>query len=206
MSHRKLIISAGILVFGGLFAWGALGFILVCCDPLHERAGQFGDFFGPLNVLFSSVAAGGAVYAVYLQTMELKEARKDRDDEVRFRKVEEAMTLHELALRKLEERRKALESEVPSFSDFYKEMGDVLGSLEKFRGPENPLIESYAEQTIKDRLKIRKHMEEISQRIQVIESISSQIEYDRLKKWMERNPELEQPMKDVFSPLPPIPI
>lgn len=54
------------------FVWAGIAY----CVEGSEKAGQFGDAFGVINALFSSLAAAGAVYAVILQRTELKEARR----------------------------------------------------------------------------------------------------------------------------------
>src|SRR5215217_3068682 len=71
----------------GLWKWVAGIFLLALClwsvcaffgfkaveNGWSEKAGQFGDLFGTINALFACVAAVGAVTAVLLQRVELKE-------------------------------------------------------------------------------------------------------------------------------------
>ena len=66
-------------------------------DP--ERAGQFGDFFGSVNALFTGLALAGVAYAVLLQHQELDAAKEQlqlaraeaKGGEEARRKSEEAM-------------------------------------------------------------------------------------------------------------------
>lgn len=59
-------------------------------DGMAER-GQFGDLFGAVNALFSGLAFGGVIYAIFLQRNELSLQRRELElTRVELRKAAEA--------------------------------------------------------------------------------------------------------------------
>ena len=89
-----------LFVFG---AWGIahlIAFVIWVLDPLNlEFIGQYGDFFGCLNTLFSGLAMVGAVYAVLLQRQSLEDfklenlnERRHQEELARVSKLEEICT------------------------------------------------------------------------------------------------------------------
>lgn len=60
----------------GWFCFGGIA-LLIHLSNLGEQLGQWGDSFGALNALFSSIAVIGAIYAVVLQQRELKLTREE---------------------------------------------------------------------------------------------------------------------------------
>jgi hypothetical protein len=52
---------------------------------IHERfpswtiSGTFGDTFGALNALFTGLAAGGAIYTLYIQQIQLRDAQQEQE-------------------------------------------------------------------------------------------------------------------------------
>jgi len=74
--HFKIWIGSAIAVASFGVLWGGIAY---CIDGL-DNAAKFGDSFGAINSIFSSLAAAGAVYAVILQRKELRESRKAAED------------------------------------------------------------------------------------------------------------------------------
>lgn len=76
-------------VLTGAFLFWALWFLLglagIHFDSL-DALDHFGGWFNVISSLFSSLALVGAIYAVYLQREELKEARLDRKEATRAHK------------------------------------------------------------------------------------------------------------------------
>ena len=72
----------GCLIFFALlgvvvFYFVAIGFLPYLLHKDPANAGTFGDSFGFINSLFSALAFAGVVYAIYLQTNELKAQRQE---------------------------------------------------------------------------------------------------------------------------------
>lgn len=69
-----------IVLFGAIALVWALFWVLVANVPMlngWSERGQFGDMFGALNALFSGLALGGVIYALYLQMQELALQREE---------------------------------------------------------------------------------------------------------------------------------
>lgn len=67
-----IFIAVGSILITFLVYW----FLILVLIPTWSERGQFGDAFGTLNTLVSSVALIGVVYALYLQQRQLKEMRR----------------------------------------------------------------------------------------------------------------------------------
>jgi hypothetical protein len=63
-----------ILFFIVAIIWGLSWCLIVNSEQLSKwsERGTFGDMFGAVNALFSGLAFAGVIYAIYLQTKELK--------------------------------------------------------------------------------------------------------------------------------------
>ena len=77
--HLKIGLLLALATWGGFVVLAAAVWILSDHkdSEIIGRLGQFGDSFGAINALFSSVAVAGAVYAVILQQQELKLTRQE---------------------------------------------------------------------------------------------------------------------------------
>src|SRR4051812_12720237 len=76
-----LYIMAAILLFSGAYwIWLEMGVRYFERYPAttdkYEKAGQYGDSFGRVNALFSGLAFAGVVFAIILQTIELRYQRE----------------------------------------------------------------------------------------------------------------------------------
>ena len=70
---KSTVIGLAVGLLGGILGILVLTLLLVPRNyAAPEKAGEFGDMFGVANALFSGVALIGAVFAVVLQTLELK--------------------------------------------------------------------------------------------------------------------------------------
>jgi hypothetical protein len=67
-----ILVAAGSILITFLVYW----FLVLFFIPTWSERGQFGDAFGALNTLVSSVALIGVVYALYLQQRQLHEMRR----------------------------------------------------------------------------------------------------------------------------------
>ncbi|MEZ5384985.1 MAG: hypothetical protein R3F13_05670 [Prosthecobacter sp.] len=74
-------------------AWTVLfliGFVVcVTSEDSIQYLGQFGDMFGSLNTFFSGLAMSGALYAIYLQTTQIK----DQSDQIRRQRIHDERLL-----------------------------------------------------------------------------------------------------------------
>jgi len=80
--HRWLFfgLSMVAVIFWGMFgAWSCTKTFCSSTDG-SAKAGQFGDTFGALNCLFSSVAVAGAIYTVFLQQKQFSAVEKREND------------------------------------------------------------------------------------------------------------------------------
>ena len=70
-----------ITAFIALLLWASnlLYALFSFCGGGPEKAGQFGDAFGVINALFSSLAVAAAVGALFLQMYEMAQGRLSRD-------------------------------------------------------------------------------------------------------------------------------
>ena len=66
-----------IVVSGVLLLWTGIGLLLPGTLNGSNEAGVFGDQFGAVNALFSGLAFAGVIYAVILQSKELKLQREE---------------------------------------------------------------------------------------------------------------------------------
>ena len=70
--HSRTFSAAGILIIVFLLYW----LFVIHAFPTWQERGLFGDAFGALNALASSLALIGVVYALYLQQKQLHEMRR----------------------------------------------------------------------------------------------------------------------------------
>lgn len=66
-------LSIGLVVIS-LIVFGILAYR---ANPTWAQRGQFGDMFGAINALFSGLALGGVIYAIFLQREELHLQRRE---------------------------------------------------------------------------------------------------------------------------------
>lgn len=71
--HRKLIL----LLIGVCTIQIVFGLVTYVIFQNWEKSGAFGDTFGAMNSLFSSLAFGALVYTIILQSRELKLQREE---------------------------------------------------------------------------------------------------------------------------------
>lgn len=71
------IVWITLLVMVAVCVWAGSAVFIRGVYPTLEQSGQFGDMFGAINALFSGVALGGVVVAIFYQRSELKLQRKE---------------------------------------------------------------------------------------------------------------------------------
>ena len=72
MTRSSLCSSLGVML-----AWACGGVLPHLWHSCWEGAGQFGDSFGAINALFSGLALGGVIVAIWLQSRELELQREE---------------------------------------------------------------------------------------------------------------------------------
>lgn len=79
----KLLFWLAVVFVAVTLVWATIGRLPLWWYPLQEAA-LFGDSFGYVNALFSGLALGGVVVAIFLQTMELRYQRKELEESQRI--------------------------------------------------------------------------------------------------------------------------
>jgi len=69
------VVAAGVVVIVGV--WLGAGFAIWKWMGPPDGPGTFGDMFGVVNALFSGLAFGGVIYAIFLQRRELELQRQE---------------------------------------------------------------------------------------------------------------------------------
>jgi hypothetical protein len=98
----------GILIFAlvGIALWAASWALMMRYLPGYElndfaKRGQFGDMFGAVNSLFTSMAMAAALYTIYLQHKELQAQREEQAKNEQARDAQ--MTIFSEQLKALKE-------------------------------------------------------------------------------------------------------
>lgn len=74
---KKVWIAVSIAVGVMLLLWGVGWWAMMKYIPIPSERGQFGDMFGSVNALFSSLALVGVIAAILIQKEELELQRKE---------------------------------------------------------------------------------------------------------------------------------
>ena len=74
---KKFWIFIGVMILVILGLWASSWFVIGCIINDANTKGTFGDSFGAVNALFSGLALAGVIVAIWLQSQELKEQRKE---------------------------------------------------------------------------------------------------------------------------------
>jgi hypothetical protein len=95
LSWKILVsIGAGVIILQAIF-WMVVRSLI---SSWSDRS-AFGEMFGGLNTFFSGLAFGGLIYAIYLQSKELRYQRRElkyQRRELRFQRLELELTRNEL--------------------------------------------------------------------------------------------------------------
>jgi hypothetical protein len=119
------IIFAGIIIIWSLWWMLARRFSANCTE-----AGQMGDMFGSLNVLFTGLAFWGLVYSIILQRRELEETKKKAEEEIALQK-------EQLELAKKQSTEMQEQAEMQKFDSGFWQRFRLLGdTIERVRGPD----------------------------------------------------------------------
>lgn len=144
--------GVGLLILG----WGAFAGITVFRSPESGTAiGQFGDAFGMLNAIFSSIAAAGAVYAVILQGRELRlariEAKESRIEAAKSAKAQQDLVMlqgwiavkadKERRFERLNQRREQLLNSGQVSKEMWKAANEVGKTIIKLRSEVSAITE-----------------------------------------------------------------
>lgn len=99
-------------------------------DGTYAAAGSFGDSYGYVNSLLSSLALAGAIAAIFLQTLELRWQREElQESQKTWHSQARAMATHEKAIR--EQTRVLLLQERASWNSMMLEVAKTRSELSK---------------------------------------------------------------------------
>lgn len=119
------------LVVAGALLWAAAGIAIYVTLPDWPARGQFGDMFGAINALFSGLALGGVIYAVFIQHAQLKTQERDLQLNARLNAMAALIAAYTERARYFDSRASPNTREVIACEERVREITDQLEALLK---------------------------------------------------------------------------